>query len=479
MTRNSVIKKLAGFVVLILTGIPHLEAQNLLETYELALQNNPVLKQAQANQSAIGESKDQSIARFLPNISATGASNRVVQTNSKSSIAAFFPARQEYWNNTISVNLTQPIFHWDYWVQLSQSDNKIAQAEATYQAELQNLMVKTTQAYFNVLSAQDNLEFTIAEKQAISRQLEQAKQRFEVGLIAITDVNEAQAGFDQARANEIEAANNLDNQKEALREIIGENDALLSVLGNDLPLSRPNPNDIKVWSDAAEANNFNIISAFNQAEVSRKSIALQRSGHLPRLDLVASYGQNDNTSVFGFRGDIQSVGVQFNVPLFEGGAVNSRTRQATHEYEAAKEKLNETKRSVKRQVKDAYRGVVSTISRVEALKATVISAESASEATEAGFEVGTRTMVDILNEQRNLFRAKRDFSRTRYDYLINSIKLKQASSNLTQDDLEQINRLLIANAYSRANLPPIPDQCRHSFHFKAATDAGEYCHPGR
>jgi outer membrane protein len=444
MIRNSVAKKLAGFIILILTGIPYVEAQNLLETYELALQNDPVLKQAQANQSAIGESKDQSIARFLPNISATGASNRVVQTNTKSGLVAnAFPPRQEYWDNTISVNLTQPIFHWDYWVQLSQSDNQTAQAEAAYQAELQNLMVKTTQAYFNVLSAQDNLEFTIAEKQAISRQLEQAKQRFEVGLIAITDVNEAQAGFDQARANEIEAANNLDNQKEALREIIGENDALLSILGTQLPLSKPNPDDIKVWSDAAEANNFSIISAFNQAEVSRKSIALQRSGHLPRLDLVASYGQTDNTSVFGVRGDTKSVGVQFNMPLFEGGAVNSRTRQASYEYEADREKLNETKRSVKRQVKDAYRGVVSTISRVEALRAAVTSAESALEATEAGFEVGTRTMVDVLNEQRNLFRAKRDFSRTRYDYLINSIKLKQASSDLTLDDLEKINRLLM------------------------------------
>ncbi|MDD5580741.1 MAG: TolC family outer membrane protein [Methylobacter sp.] len=451
MTRNSVVKKLIGFVILILTGIPHLEAQNLLETYELALQNDPVLKQAQANQSAFGESKDQSIARFLPNISATGSSNRIVQTNTKTGIdqsgldliTLAFPSKQEYWNNTISVNLTQPIFHWDYWVQLSQSDNKIAQAEADYQAALQNLMVKTTQAYFNILSAQDNLEFTIAEKQAISRQLEQAKQQFEVGLIAITDVNEAQAGFDQAGANEIEAANNLDNQKEALREIIGENDALLNSLGKQLPLSKPDPVDIKVWSEVAEANNFSIISAFNQAEASRKSIALQRSGHFPRLDLVASYGQADNTSVFGIRGDTKSVGIQFNVPLFAGGAVNSRTRQASYEYEAAKEKLNEVKRSVKRQVKDAYRGVVSNISRVEALSATVLSAESALEATEAGFEVGTRTMVDVLNEQRNLFRAKRDFSRSRYDYLINSIKLKQASSNLTLNDLEQINRILM------------------------------------
>jgi outer membrane protein len=179
--------------------------------------------------------------------------------------------------------------------------------------------------------------------------------------------------------------------------------------------------------------------------VSRKAIDLQRNGHLPRLDLVASYGASDNNSSFGFRGDTQSVGVQLEVPLFEGGAVNSRTRQAAYEYQAAKEDLTAKKRAVKRQVKDAYRGVMSTISRVDALKAAVVSATSALKATEAGFGAGTRTMVDVLNEQRNLYRAKRDFARTRYDYLINSIKLKQADSSLSQDDLERVNRLLMAN----------------------------------
>lgn len=437
--------KLSVIIFSLLTGISPLHAQNLSETYELALQNAPVLKQAQAKQSAVSESKDQSIARFLPNISAAGASQRQWLHNLKTNTYQGAAVNQEFWNNTFNLNMTQPLFHWEHWIQLSQSDNQIAQAEATYLAELQNLMVKTTEAYFNVLYAQDNLQFASAEKQAIARQLEQAQQRFNVGIIAITDVNEAQAGFDQANANEIEAANNLDNQKEALREIIGENDASLNALGEQLPLVKPDPPDISAWSDLAELNNFSIISAFNQAEVSRKAIDLQRSGHLPRLDLIGSYGASDNTSSFGARGDTQSIGVQLNVPLFEGGAVNSRTRQAGYEYQAAKEDLVAKKRAVKRQVKDAYRGIMTAISRVAALKAAVISATSALEATEAGFGVGTRTMIEVLNEQRNLYRAKRDFARTRYDYLINGIKLKQAASSLSQDDIEQVNRLLVTN----------------------------------
>lgn len=437
--------KLSVIIFSLLTGISPLHAQNLSETYELALQNAPVLKQAQAKQSAVSESKDQSIARFLPNISAAGASQKQWLHNLKTNTYQGAAVNQEFWNNTFNLNMTQPLFHWEHWIQLSQSDNQIAQAEATYLAELQNLMVKTTEAYFNVLYAEDNLQFASAEKQAITRQLEQAQQRFDVGIIAITDVNEAQAGFDQANANEIEAANNLDNQKEALREIIGENDASLNALGEQLPLVKPDPPDISAWSDLAELNNFSIISAFNQAEVSRKAIDLQRSGHLPRLDLIGSYGASDNTSSFGARGDTQSIGVQLNVPLFEGGAVNSRTRQAGYEYQAAKEDLVAKKRAVKRQVKDAYRGIMTAISRVAALKAAVISATSALEATEAGFGAGTRTMIEVLNEQRNLYRAKRDFARTRYDYLINGIKLKQAASSLSQDDIEQVNRLLVTN----------------------------------
>jgi outer membrane protein len=433
---------------------PNIRAEDLLGIYERALQNDPVIKQAEAKQSSAKETREQSLARFFPNLSVTGSTARNWQHNRKKSLNSFFP-NQEYWENSFSLDLIQPVFHWDHWVQLDQSDNQIAQVEALYQAELQNLMVRTTEAYFNVLAAQDNLQFTQSEKTAISKQLEQAQARFDAGIIPITDVYEAQAAFDQTAANELEAANNIDNQKEALREITGNDDALLNFLGENLPLKKPEPENLNKWNESAEANNLNVIAAFNQMEVARKNIDIQRTGHLPQLDIVGSYGVTDNGSRFGFRGDTQSIGVQLNMPLFEGGAVNSRTRQASFDFQAAKESLTAAKRSVKRQVSNNFRNVLTNISRIEALKAAVTSSASALEAAEAGFEVGIRTMIDVLNEQRNVYRAKRDLARARYDYLINTIKLKQTTSSLTQIDLEQINGLLIDNAQSKTMNQPV------------------------
>ena len=446
MTNNFVFQRFNLLIAVLLFCLPNiLQADDLLTIFERALQNDPIVKQAEAKKSAAGESRDQGLARFFPTLTASAASGREWRHNRIASLNNLFPANQEYWNHSFNVNLTQPLFHWDHWVQLSQADNQIAQAEATFQAELQNLIVRTTEAYFNVLSAQDNLQFTGAEKKAISKQLEQAKARFEVGIIPITDVYEAQAAYDQTVANELEASNNLDNQKEALREIIGDNEGMLSTLGEELPLKKPDPDNISKWDESAESNNLSIIAAFNKMEIARKAIDIQRSGHLPKLDLVGAYGVSENGSAFGPRGDNQNIGVQLNVPLFEGGAVTSRTRQASFEHEAAKENLIAVKRSVKRQVNNTYRGIVTNISRIEALKATVNSASSALEAAEAGFDVGIRTMVDVLGEQRNVYRAKRDLSHARYDYLINSIKLKQTTSDLTQNDLEQINKLLVSD----------------------------------
>ncbi|MSS76617.1 MAG: channel protein TolC [Methyloglobulus sp.] len=440
-------RRLPKLMVILLLCVPSLlRAENLMDIYERALQNDPLIRQAEAKQSAAGESRTQGLARFFPTLAASAASGREWRRNRIASLDNLFPANQEYWNQSFSVNLTQPLFHWDHWIRLSQSDNQIAQATAAYEAELQKLMVRTTEAYFNVLSAQDNLQFTLSEKEAIAKQLEQAKARFEVGIIPITDVYEAQAAFDQTSANELEAANNLDNQKEALREIIGDSEALVSSLGETLPLKKPEPDNLSKWAESTETNNLSIIAAFNEMEVAHKAIDIQRSGHLPKLDLVGAYGVNENGSSFGPRGDSQNIGIQLNVPLFEGGAVNSRTRQARYEYEAAKENLTAVKRSVKRQVNNTYRSVLTNISRIEALKATVTSASSALEASEAGFEVGIRTMVDVLDEQRNVYRAKRDLSRARYDYLINTIKLKQTTSDLVQADLELINGLLVTSA---------------------------------
>ena len=443
-------KKLVKSFFLLCLFVNNVWAQDLLEIYQLGLENDPVLKQAHANLQAVREIKSQSIAQLLPTFSVTGSKSRDRFVSQKNTFRgerdlAVGPnnANQEYWSQHFSLNLVQPVFHWDHWVQLGQSENQIAQADADYLAQQQDLMVRITEAYFNVLSAEDTLDFTVKGKEAIARQLDQARQRFEVGLIAITDVHEAQAGFDQSRASEISAQIEIDNSKEALREIIGDTDVSLAELGQNLPLISPVPDDIGAWSQAAEQQNLSIVAALNAAEVARKAIEIQRSGHYPTVDFVANYQESDIDSSSGFDGRSQSLGLQFDVPLFEGGAVISRTRQAQYQYQQAKERLVETQRSVKRQVRDAFRGVISSISSVQAFEAAVTSAKSALEATEAGFEVGTRTTVDVLGVQRNLFRARRDHARSRYDYLINSIKLKRAASSLIRNDMETLNALLI------------------------------------
>ena len=428
-------------ILLAISSFQYGFAQNLTETYQLALENNPDLKSAYLNQYSISEIRSQSIAQMLPNISFSGSSSRNKLNNNKNNFQG--NGKQKYWNNSLTINLRQPVFNWGHWVQLSQSENRIAQSEAQYQAISQALIVKTSESYFNILSAQDTLEFTTSEKNAIERQLEQAKQRFDVGLIAITDVYEAQAGYDQSIANEIDAINLLDDSKENLREIVGENDGKLKPLKNNIPMNLPEPVDINLWSESAEKNNFNIVAQLNQTEVARKEVNLKQSDHLPVINLVANYGVNDNTATFGARGETQSLGLEFNLPLFEGGGTYSRAKQAEFDFQREKENLIKVKRSVTRQVRNAYRDVISSLSRVKALYATVKSSKSALEATEAGFQVGTRTMVDVLAEQRNLYRSMRDYSRSRYDYLINSIKLKEAAGSLSEGDLQEINKYLL------------------------------------
>lgn len=445
--------KISVLLLAVMLPLKAVDAQNLLATYELAMQNDPRLRAAEANRNAVLETKPQSIARLLPTISAQGGLNRDHwKTNAIGAGTPFFPSafglkgqNVGFWDSYASANLTQPIYHHEIWVQLSQADNQIAQAEATYAAEQQNTALRTAQAYFNVLLAQDHLAFAAAEKEAIGRQLEQAKARFEVGLIAITDVNQAQAGYDQARANEIKAVNDLDNARESLREIIGEYEEHLSGLAAEIPLKSPEPSDIEVWGRRAQENNLDIISAQNRSELAKKSIDLQFAGHLPTLDLVGSAGFVDNNRPDGFTYKSQSIGMQVNIPLFQGGTVNSRVRQARQEFEAALENLDTQRRAVTRQVKNAYRGILSSISQVSALKAAVMSAQSALEATEAGFEAGTRTMVEVLTEQRNLYAAKRNYAQARYDYIVNSLSLKQTSSLLQREDIELVNSWLSQN----------------------------------
>lgn len=421
-------------------------AQNLLATYQLALQNDPLIKASHANIEIATESKDQSIARMLSTVSANLGTDKFWLTNNKDSGPSTIVTGEgsiDFSRNTFTLSLVQPIFHYDHWVQLDQSDNLAAQAEAQYYADLQELMLRTSEAYFNVLSAQDELSFILAKEKSIGFQIEQANKRYKTGLIAITDVYEAQAGFDQARADVIAAKNNVDSAKEQLREIIGEDNPVeLSILGEKLPLQAPQPADIEEWKQNAALNNLNIIAGINAVEVVKKSINLQRSGHFPTLDVVGAYGLIDNSADFALRGDVTNIGLQLNIPIFQGGAVNSRTRQAESEYTRQNELLKATKRSVNRRLKDSYRGVMASIARVKALESAVKSGKMSLRATETGFKVGTRTMVDVLAATENLFSAESRYSRVRYEYIINNFRLKQVTSKLSIDDLAAINGFL-------------------------------------
>ena len=416
-------------------------AGGLMDAYEQALASDPQLRAAEAARGARSEAGPQSLALLLPslNLSASTTDN---DTESRNSAIGSPDANDDFNSNAYSLTLTQPIYHHDYWVGLRQADANVAQAEANYAAAKQELILRVSSAYFDVLASLDSLGFANAEKDATARQLEQAKQRFEVGLIAITDVHEAQAQYDLTVAQAITASNTLANTREALQEITGQYDETLQVLHDEIPLLDPNPNNVDEWVAQAREQNLSLRAAQFTSTAAKEEINRQRAGHYPTLDFVATQSNAFSHSSTGRETDSETLSLQLNVPLFAGGAVNSKTREASYRSDEARHLLEQTRRSVKRQTRNAYRGVIAGISRVKALKQAVLSSEKALEATQAGFEVGTRTIVDVLLSQRELFRAQRDHSRSRYDYLLNTLKLKQAAGLLAKTDVAAINALM-------------------------------------
>ncbi len=427
-------RKLIPLLFCPLLGFSTAHGENLIQVYEAALTNDAQIRAARASRNSAMEAKPQARAQLLPTI---GLSADAYQTHSDIKDAG--AGSEDYGSSSASISLSQPIFRREYWIQLTQADQQVERAEAQLSSAEQTLMVRTAQAYFNVLSAQDTLEFAKAETEAISRQLDQAKQRFEVGLIAITAVHEAQAAYDQSRADLIAAENALGDAWEALREIIHVRVPSLAALTPDLPLNPPQPQDIEQWSSMAQQQNLDIMAAQKDMEIARENVSFQGAGHLPTLDLVGSHSVDRTGSSLGTDADTSSIGVELNIPLFAGGGVMSRTRQAEYDLEVAQEGLDAKRRAVDRQVRDAYRGVLASISQVEALKASTLSAQSALEATEAGFEVGTRTMVDVLSSQRDLYRTRSNYANVRYNYILSGLLLKQAAGILTRNDLERVN----------------------------------------
>ncbi|MGH8119392.1 MAG: TolC family outer membrane protein [Gammaproteobacteria bacterium] len=420
-------------------------ATDLVEAYALAEASDPVYKESIAAYNATLEVKPQARSQLLPLISFNASTTRHDQDISTD--GEFGSSGEVDFNSHgYSLDLSQPVFHYDRYLALKQSDSQILQAQAEMDVAQQDLIVRVAERYFNVLAALDNQAFTHAEKKALGEQLEQTKQRFDAGITAITDVQEAQAGFDRSVASEILAVNLVDNSREGLREVTGEYLTDLAPLGETIELAAPRPEVIDEWTATALEQNLRIVAAKYALDTAQQTIKIEQSGHLPTLDIVAT--KNYGTSGGRFGGTElhdSAIGLELNVPIYQGGLVNSRTRQATYNYEEALERLEQQRRAAQRLTREAFLGVISSISQVNALRQSVVSSETALEATQAGFDAGTRTAVDVVDAQRVVLQAQRAYALARYDYLLNILRLKQAAGTLSPDDLSQINAWLGGN----------------------------------
>lgn len=417
------------------------EANNLEDVYRIAENSDPHYRQVAAAKRAVLELRPQAVAGLLPSASLKA---NIFSNEQNIDIEYFGAAGKTSFNShSYVLDVSQPIFRGDRFIQLRQSSSLIKQADAELSSAQQDLMIRVAQAYFNVLAAKDSFQFAGAEEKSLSKQLDQARQRFEVGLTAITDVQEAQAGYDMAVSQEIVAKNEIDNAAEGLRAITGEYINKLFELSNDMPLVNPQPEEINTWTDTALEQNLDVISARFAIDTAREEILLQRAGHLPTLDLFAQHNFDKSGGRFGSsKVRSSAVGLQLNVPIFQGGFVSSKAREAHQRLDEQFQRLEQARRQAQLLTRQAYLGVISGISQVKALKQAVISSETALLSTQAGFEVGTRTAVDVVASERTTFQARRNYSRAKYDYILNTLKLKRAAGILSTTDLTQVSQWL-------------------------------------
>ena len=416
-------------------------AEDLNDIYQLARQQDPQLKAALAAREAAYTAKPQALAGLLPNIGLNANASRNNQDSSLSGSDTF--------NNTrYDLSLTQPIFDYGAIEQYRQADFTLRQADATYGAAVQELILRVSESYFDVLAAGDTVEFARTNKKAIARQREQARKRFEVGLIAITDVHEAEAAYDLAVAQEIAAVNNKENSLEALNVITGAYHDRLRLLQSAIPLVKPDPDNMDKWTEISLKQNLSLQAARAAVDIAKKTVDIRRADHLPTVDMILSTRNDDVGGDFARNVDSDSIRVELNVPLYTGGLTTAQVDESAYLLQQSQEQSEFERRSTIAQTRNAYRGVLTGISQVLALEKSIISTRSALETTEAGFEVGTRTIVDVLNAQRLLFQTKRDLARTRYDYILNYLRLKQAAGTLSPDDIQRVNKYLTVSESS-------------------------------
>jgi outer membrane protein len=427
-------------------------AVDLVGVHDLAAQNDPRLQAAASRLEATRENKTIARANLLPQIGAGAAWNR---GDSETDIPGF-PQTIETDIDTdrYGVELRQSLYRQANYESLDVARGQISQAEAIYQIAYQDFLLRVSERYFLVLTLTDGVTFAEAEEKAFQRQYEQAEQRFEVGLTAVTDVHEARATYDNARARAIVARNDLADAKEALRELTGQYFEEYDALQEVLPLVEPDPIDADDWVNIALQSNPSVLSSRAALETAEANVRLARSGHFPTLDLVGTLNRFDNNKytytdpITGLQrsgsltADDAQIQLALNIPFYQGGRVSAQTRQARYLMDATGQDLDDVQRGVVRQTQTAYRAVIAGIQEVEAFEQARISAESALEATQAGFEVGTRTIVDVLIAEQRKYQAQRDNSVARHTYIIRHLRLKSVAGLLGAEDLRVVNQLL-------------------------------------
>jgi outer membrane protein len=420
-------------------------AADLADIYRQARDSDAAYASARAAWAAAQEKLPQGRAGLLPaaNLSYfTQYNDRDIRFRTPGTLSA----DSRFNSNGLTLSLTQPLYRRQNWVAFEQAKTQVTQADAQYALAAQDLILRAAQAYFDVLLAQDSVAFAAAQKAAISEQLAQAKRNFEVGTATITDQHDAQARYDLTVAQEIAAQNDLEIKRRQLAQIVGRTAPALAPLGSPLPLMRPEPDRIEQWVAQATAANLQVAIAEAGLTFASQEVERNRGGHHPTLDAFASYGDSGTGS--GTQGgpgnDTTSkiIGLQFALPLYQGGATASRIREALANEDKARQDLENTRRSAELAARQAFLGVSNGVAQVNALQAALVSSQSSLDSTRLGLEVGVRTQVDVLNAQQQLFSTRRDLAQARYNYILSLLRLKAAVGTLTEDDIVKVNAWL-------------------------------------
>ncbi|WP_419833977.1 TolC family outer membrane protein [Endozoicomonas atrinae] len=468
MSRNS----RRGFLLAALAGaVLNVQAAptqyNLLDVYNMALENDAQLAAAQASMKATQETVNQSRATLLPTL---GLSANTQYNKTSSDFTSGLEVDDNYNSHGWGATLTQPLFNMNSWFNYEQAKSVGDQASAVFANAQQQLILRVAESYFNVLRSEDSLMTAKAQERALKQQLDQARERYNVGLIAETDVLDARAAYDNARVARIQAQNQVSVSYEGLRTIVNQDVTDIAQLEKAMPVVAPTPNSPEEWVNTALANNLGLKAAREGLTASESKVKASKSGHAPTVNAFASYNYSSsnsssarqdrtiNTVTLTPTGDGKQtvVGVQFDLPIFSGGATTSVTRQAGYQLEEAQKNYDQQLRDTNANTRNLLRTATSDVDRVHASCQVIISSESALKATQSGYEVGTRNITDVLDSQQQLYSSISNYLNTRYDFIVNTLKLKQAAGTLSPADLEELNQWMT----DASDELSVPDECR-------------------